>query len=103
MSHRKIIKKCITIADKEGIELRQTYTRTLKKLLMYQRFRHHPKNKGIAKKADRKVKTIAGILVKELERKLPPNFYKNDLDKFRKVMLTFVEYYYQFNTNLRTT
>ena len=30
--HRKIIKKCISIAKKEGIELRQTYTRTLKKL-----------------------------------------------------------------------
>ena len=84
--HRKIIKKCIAIADKEGLELRQTYTRTLKKLLMNQRFRHHPKNKGLAKKADKKVKTIAGRLVRELERKLPPNFYQNDLELFRKVL-----------------
>ena len=30
--HRKIIKKCIAIADKEGLDLRQSYTRTLKKL-----------------------------------------------------------------------
>jgi len=63
--HRKIIKKCIAVADKEDIELRQTYTRTLKKLLMDQRFRNHPRNKGKAKKADRKVKTIAGRLVRE--------------------------------------
>lgn len=58
--HRKIIKKCIAIADKEDIEIRQSYTRTLKKLLMDQRFRNHPKNKGKAKKADKKIKTIAG-------------------------------------------
>jgi IS5 family transposase len=47
--HRKIIKKCIAIAGKEDIELRQSYRQTLKKLLMDQRFRNHPKNKGKAK------------------------------------------------------
>jgi hypothetical protein len=35
-----------------------------KKLLMDQRFRNHPKNKGKARKADKKVKTIAGRLVR---------------------------------------
>ena len=84
--HRKIIKKCIAIADKEGIELRQSYTRTLKKLLMDQRFRNHPKNKGKARKADRKVKTIAGRLVRELERKLPPSLHQSILILFRKVL-----------------
>ena len=44
--HRKIIKKCISIANKEGIELRQSYRRVLKRLLMDQRFRNHPKIKG---------------------------------------------------------
>jgi transposase, IS5 family len=39
--HRKIIKKCIAIADMEGIDLRQRYTRTVKKLLLVQRFRNH--------------------------------------------------------------
>ena len=66
--YRKIINKCVAIADKEGIELRQSYTRTLKKLLMAGRFRNHPKNKGKARKADRKVKTIAGRLVRELDQ-----------------------------------
>ena len=61
--HRKIIKRCIAIADKQGIELRQSYTRILKRLLMDQRFRNHPKNKGKARKADKKVKIIAGRLV----------------------------------------
>ena len=84
--HRKIIKKCIAIADKEDIELRQSYTRTLKKLLMNQRFRNHPKNKGKARKADKKVKTIAGRLVRELERKLPPSLHQSILTLFKQVL-----------------
>ena len=85
--HRKIIKKCIAIAGKEGIELRQSYCRVLKKLLMDQRFRNHPKNKGKAKKADKKVKTIAGRLVRELERKLAPNQHQGSLALFKKVLM----------------
>jgi transposase, IS5 family len=85
--HRKIIKKCIALADMENLELRQTYTRTLKRLLMDQRFRNHPKNKGKAKKADKKVKTIAGRLVRELDRKLAPiHLFRNDLQLFSKVL-----------------
>ncbi len=84
--HRKIIKKCIAIADKEGIEQRQSYTRIMKKLLMEQRFRNHPKNKARARKADRKVKTIAGRLVRELERKLPPSLHQGILTLFKKVL-----------------
>lgn len=84
--HRKIIKKCIEIAQRKDIELRQTYTRTLKKLLLAQRFRNHPKNKGLARKADRKVKTIAGRLVRELERKLPPNEHQATLTLFKRVL-----------------
>jgi transposase, IS5 family len=85
--HRKIIKKCVAIAGKENIELRQSYTRTVKKLLMEQRFRNHPKNKGRARKADRKVKTIAGRLVRELERKLLPTLHQGTLELFKKVLL----------------
>ena len=84
--HRKIIKKCTAIADQEGIVLRQSYTRVLKRLLMDQRFRNHPKNKGKARKADKKVKTIAGRLARELERKLPPSLYQDILTLFRQVL-----------------
>ena len=85
--HRKIIKKCVALASREGIELRQAYTRTMKRLLMDQRFRNHPKNKGRARKADRKVKTIAGRLVRELERKLTPGLHQDTLELFKKVLL----------------
>ncbi|MEP6847127.1 MAG: IS5 family transposase [Panacibacter sp.] len=84
--HRKIIKKCIAIAGNEDLDVRQTYTRTLKKLLMDQRFRNHPKNKGKARKADKKVKTIAGRLVRELERKLPPGLHQTTLTLFKQVL-----------------
>jgi IS5 family transposase len=84
--HRKIIKKCIGIADKAGIELRQSYSRTLKKLGVDQRFRNHPKNGAKARKADKKVKTIAGRLVRELQRKLPAESYKADLELFDRVL-----------------
>lgn len=85
--HRKIIKKCQQIASTEQLPVRQSYTRILKKLGVDQRFRHHPKNKSKARKADRKVKTIAGRLVRELERNLPPgSMHQDDLSLFKKVL-----------------
>ena len=84
--HRKIIKKCVAMADKEGIELRQSYKRTLKRLGIDQRFRSHPKNAKKARRADRKVKTIAGRLLRELIRKLPASMYAEDLALFQRVL-----------------
>lgn len=84
--HRKIIKKCVAIADGEQIELRQSYSRTVKKLAQQQRFRNHPKNHKRARKADRKIKTIAGRLVRELERKLPAGLHADELVLFKKVL-----------------
>lgn len=68
--YKKIIEQCCKIAEAEKIEQRQSYKRTVKKLMMMQRFRNHPKNKKKALQAERKMKTIAGRLVRELERKL---------------------------------
>ena len=85
--HKKIINKCKKIATEEQLPVRQTYTRTLKKLSIDQRFRNHPKNKMKAKKADKKVKTIAGRLVRELERNLSPNsIYQSDLEIFKQIL-----------------
>ena len=84
--HRKIIKKCVAIAAAEQIELRQSYSRTVKKLGQQQRFRNHPKNHQRARKADRKIKTIAGRLVRELERKLPAGLHADELVLFKKVL-----------------
>lgn len=86
--HKKIIAHCKSIAEKESVDLRQSYTRTIKKLTLLQRFRNHPKNHGKAKKADKKIKTIAGRLIRELERKLPAvNDYQLDLELYKKILL----------------
>lgn len=85
--HRKIIKRCQQISQEEGLPVRQSYTQTLKKLGIDQRFRNHPTNKGKARKADKKIKTIAGRLVREIERNLPPNNrYQKDIDIFNQIL-----------------
>ncbi len=66
----KVIQLCNKIAKQENITQRQTYKRTMKKLLLKQRFAHHPKRKKEARAALRKLRTIAGRLVRELERTL---------------------------------
>ncbi len=85
--HRRIIDKCKKIAEKENLPVRQSYTRTLKKLSLDQRFRNHPRNKWKARKTDRKEKTIAGRLVRELERNLTPNSkYTFDIEIFNRIL-----------------
>jgi len=81
--YKKIADKCVAIAEKEGIKLRQTYRRTTKKLVLAQRFRNHPKNYKKATKAARKLKTIAGRLIRDLERKLSPGAFSRHLPQLR--------------------
>lgn len=69
--YKKIIKKCLAIASKEGICLRQSYTQTIKKLGYLQRFKGTKYGAKNARKASKKIKVIAGRLVRELARKLP--------------------------------
>jgi transposase, IS5 family len=69
--YKKIIKKCWKIANKEGLDLRQSYTRTVKKLSHQQRFKNTKNGAKNARKANKKIKVIAGRLVRELARKLP--------------------------------
>jgi IS5 family transposase len=87
--YKRIIEHCVSIAEKEAIELRQSYRRTTKKLLLAQRFRNHPKNRKKARAAQRKLKTIAGRLVRELERKLPASSlgrYAQEISIFQKIL-----------------
>jgi len=81
--YKKIADKCADIAQKEGIKLRQSYRRTTKKLVLAQRFRNHPKNYKKATKAARKLKTIAGRLMRDLERKLPVDGFNRHLAQLR--------------------
>lgn len=69
--HAGVIKTARRIAAKANLALRQSYARTVPKLLQAQRGWRHPRTHKTARKAARRLKTIAGRLVRELERKLP--------------------------------
>jgi IS5 family transposase len=87
--YKKIISRCQDIAQKENIELRQSYTQTVKKLSIVQRMKRKKGGNVIARKASKKIKTIAGRLTRELERKLTPQSLQkwgSDLQLFQKVL-----------------
>ena len=85
--HKKIIKNVLKIVHDNCLPLRQSYTRTLKGIYRSQRFRNHPRNRKKALKADRQLKTIAGRLVRELERNLGgKKGYENMFELYYKVL-----------------
>lgn len=86
---KKIVEKCREIAVKEGIELRQTYKRELKQLMIDQRFHNHPKRKKKARAAARKIKVIAGRVLRDVERKMDAPLkpkYEGLFDIFNKIL-----------------
>lgn len=87
--HKKIIVKCISMAQKEGIVLTQTYSKELKKLSLQQRFKKRKNGFKIASKANKRVKTIAGRLLRDVERKLTPEqltAHSSTLELYKKVL-----------------
>ncbi len=88
--YKKIIDECRSIAADEGVELRRSYTQTIKKLSTIQRFKKNKNGYAKSRKAGKKIKTIAGVLVRELDRKLPADrlsIHSQDLGYFLKYLL----------------
>ncbi|GAB6161948.1 IS5-like element IS1478 family transposase [Desulfothermus naphthae] len=84
----KIISKCRKIAKEEGIVLRRSFRRELPELLKKIRFNKRSKDKKKVKKARKRIKTIAGILIREIKRKLPEDVYPKyvkQIELFEKV------------------
>ena len=67
----KIIGFCHAVAKKENLKVRQSYAKDVKELKRIQRFRGRKNSSQKVKKADRKMRTIAGRLLRELVRLLP--------------------------------
>lgn len=87
--YKKIITKCWKIANEEGIDLRQSYRRTIKRLSYHQRFKKRKNGYKLARKADTKIRIIAGRLVRELARKLSLTslgLYLNTLKLYQRVL-----------------
>ena len=84
--HKKIVRKVPEIVHKSDLPLRQSYTFVLKRIYRDQRFRNHPKNRK-ALKADKKLRTIAGRLVRELKRNLGENTrYTGLIERFEAIL-----------------
>ncbi len=84
--HKKIIDKCVKKAKGSNITLRRSYKRTSKQLVRDTYNGTHPKRRKKANAAKRKLKTIAGRLIRELARKLPEGIYGKELELYKKVL-----------------
>jgi IS5 family transposase len=84
-----IIDKGAQIAKQEGVTQRQSYKRVSKQLLRDTYNSQHPKRKKKAQRAQKKLNTIAGRVVRELNNKLPKDAlsaYKDELLMFKRVL-----------------
>ena len=87
--YSRVIESCWRFADKEDIELRQRYSRVRKKYLYLQRFRKSKVRFKEAIRAERKLKTIAGRLTRELLKKIARSRiakYAAALDVFQQIV-----------------
>ena len=86
---KRIIDKGSQIAKQEGIIQRQSYKRVSKQLLRDTYNSQHPKRKKKAQKAQKRLNTIAGRVVRELYSKLPEELlltYQKELTLYQKVL-----------------
>ena len=86
---KKLIEKCRKIAIKERIRARQSYKLELKQLMIDQRFHSHPRRRKKAMAAARRIKVIAGRVVRDIERNMDNGQrgkYEEQLAIFNKVL-----------------
>jgi IS5 family transposase len=67
---KKVIDGCNRIAEKSGIKLRRSYARESKQLLRDSYNGKHPRRMKKAKKARKRLKTIANAQIRDLRRKM---------------------------------
>lgn len=68
--YKKVIARCNTLAQRAGVELRQSYRYVAQKLFYAQRYVHLPRHVKKASKALKRLKTLAARQVRDLQRKL---------------------------------
>lgn len=82
--YRRVIERLWGISRCEGIVLRRSYRRTVRKQIMKLRTANFPKAKRQAKKAEKRLRTVAGCLLREITRKLG----KDGLDRYGDLLET---------------
>lgn len=85
----KIIRRCWKLADYNGVKLRRRYRKAVRHCVLAQRWGKNPKKRKAAHRALRKLKVVAGPLIRELERKLPEPVHteqREDFALYRRVL-----------------
>jgi IS5 family transposase len=77
---KRIIDNCLDIANNEGTKVRQSYKRVVKQLMKEQYNSKHPSRAKKARKARKRLKIIAGRLIRELQRELGDELLHNTYD-----------------------
>ena len=77
----KIINRLNKLAKAHGIQQRRTYKKEVKNLRLSIRHFRHPKRRASAKKALKRLRTIAGTLIREHRRRLPKYYLFDDYQK----------------------
>lgn len=86
---KRVIDKCNDLARQTGVNQRQSYTRVSKQLVRDTFNPKHPKRAVKAKRAGKKLTTIAGRLIRELERELTLiqlEQHQQELDFYRQII-----------------
>ena len=78
----KTINRLNKLAKDQGIQQRRTYVKEVKSLRLACRHFRHVKRRAKAKKALKRLRTIASILMRELGRKLPASTLEQEADRF---------------------
>jgi len=85
----KIVLHLFRIAKKEGIKLRRSYIKELKQLRILLRFYRHPRKLKKALGAMKRIRAIAKILIRDIERKMDNDtkvLYKEKFAFYLKVL-----------------
>ena len=69
-----------SLAEDEGIDLRRSYRRTVRRLVLSLRTANFPRAKKQARKSERRLRTIAGALLRDILRKLGETRLERHID-----------------------
>ena len=84
----KMIHHLHRVTKREGLQLRRTYVKEIKEHRLSLRFFRHPKKRKKARAAIKRLRTIVGILMRNISRALPEDRllkYQETFDLFDKV------------------
>jgi IS5 family transposase len=84
----KIVTRCCIMTKLEDVNLRRSYQLEVKKLLRTIRFKSKVRKQGEAQRTIRRLRTIAGVLIRDMRRKFSPEaleIHRQSLDLYDRV------------------